>query len=110
MITALDLKNELTRLGYRVSGLAKTGEEAVRLAQRLDPDLVLMDVNLSGPMNGIDASKRIHELKGVPVIYLTATPDVLVRTPATMQSPHLCVSKPYSIGHLQAAINIALRL
>jgi CheY-like chemotaxis protein len=108
MISALDLQNQLHRLGYEVSGLAKSGEEAVRLAKELHPDLVLMDVNLSGPMDGIEASERIQELKPIPVVYLTAYPNIFVRNPNRMQQPYMCISKPLSIPDLQASINIAL--
>lgn len=109
MITAFDLGNQLRRLGYRVSALAKSGEEAVRLAAELDPDLVIMDVNLAGAMNGIEASRRIQETRRIPVIYLTAYPNVFIRTPAQMQQPYLCVSKPFSVPELQTVIDIALR-
>jgi CheY-like chemotaxis protein len=108
MITALDIRNQLRRLGYQVSALAKSGDEAVRLSSELNPDLILMDVNLAGPMNGIEASRRIQETKRVPVVYLTAYPDVFVRTPSKMQHPYLCLAKPLSVPDLQAVIDIAL--
>jgi CheY-like chemotaxis protein len=108
MITALDIRNQLCRLGYQVSALAKSGDEAVRLSSELDPDLILMDVNLAGPMNGIEASRRIQENKYVPVVYLTAYPDVFVRNPSKMQCPYLCLSKPLSIPDLRAVVDIAL--
>ncbi len=108
MITAVDLRNQLRHLGYEVSGLAKSGEEAVRLSQELDPDLVLMDVNLSGAMDGVEASRRIQETRRIPIVYLTAYPNVFVRTPTDMQEPCLCLSKPFSVPTLQAVIEIAL--
>ncbi len=108
MITALDLRNELCRLGYQVTGLANSGEEAMRLAAQSNPDLVLMDVKLKGPMDGIETSRRIQELAPVPVVYLTANPNAFIRTPSEMQKPYMCVSKPVSIPDLQAVIKIAL--
>ncbi len=108
MITALDLRNQLRRLGYEVSALATSGEEAVRLSEELHPDLILMDVNLAGPMDGVEASRRVQRTKRIPVIYLTAYPNVFVTTSAQMQHPYLCLSKPFSLPDLQAVIDIAL--
>jgi CheY-like chemotaxis protein len=109
MIAALDLRTELRRLGYRVTALAKSGEEAVRLAQESDPDLVLMDLKLAGAMDGVEASRRIQELTRIPVVYLTANPDVFVRNPSQMQESYICLSKPFSIPDLQAVMDVALQ-
>ena len=108
MITALDLRNQLRRLGHQVSALAKSGEEAIRLSKELEPDLILMDVSLAGAMNGIEASRKIQETKRIPIVYLTAFPSVFLRTPALMQDPYLCISKPFTIPDLRLIINIAL--
>ena len=108
MIAALDLRNQLCRLGYQVPGLAKSGEEAVRLALDLKPDLILMDINLAGEMSGIEASRRISEAFKIPIIYVTAYPSVFVGAPTPMQRPGLCISKPISIPELQGVIQIAL--
>ena len=107
MITALDLRNQLRRLGYRVSALAVSGEEAVRLSEELNPDLILMDVNLTGAMNGVEASRRIQGIRPIPVVYLTAYSNPFVRALAQIQ-PQLCVSKPFSLPELKMAIDIAL--
>jgi CheY-like chemotaxis protein len=108
-ITALHLRQELTHLGYQVTAAAASGEEAVRLAEDLSPNLVLMDVKLAGPMDGIEASRQIQEKSGVPVIYLTAYPEVFMGAPARMQQPGICISKPFSRSALQVSIDIALR-
>ena len=65
-ITALHLRQDLHRLGYQVSGSATSGEEAVLMAEQLNPDLVLMDVKLAGNMDGVEASQRIQEKRSVP--------------------------------------------
>ncbi len=108
MITALDLQHQLRRLGYQVSACAQSGEEAVGLVQELHPDLVLMDVNLAGAINGIEASRRIRESQRIPIVYLTAHPKVFLQTPAPMQEPGLCITKPFSLSELRAAIQVAL--
>lgn len=107
MITALDLQNQLRQLGYGITALARSGEEAIRLTQQANPDLVLMDLNLTGSMSGIEASKRIREVNGeVPVIYLTAYPNIFMRAPDQMQKPYMCLSKPVSIPDLHAMIEL----
>jgi len=108
MIPALDLCNHVRDLGYTVSALANSGEEAVRLAEELVPDLVLMDIHLHGPMDGIEASRRIQELKHIPIVYLTAYPSIFIQSPASMQRPYLCISKPFSVADLRAVIRVAL--
>lgn len=107
-ITALHLRQDLHRLGYQVSGSATSGEEAVRMAEQLNPDLVLMDVKLAGNMDGVEASRRIQEKRSVPVVYLTSYPQVFLQGPGRMQQPGICLSKPFSSPALEQSIEIAL--
>jgi hypothetical protein len=107
-ITVLHLRQHLSRLGYHVSGSASSGEEAVLMAEQLDPDLVLMDVKLAGKMDGVEASQRIQEKRPVPVVYLTCYPDVFLPGSGQMQQPGLCLSKPFSSPALENTIEIAL--
>lgn len=109
MVTAVDLRDQLRRLGYEVSGMARSGEEAIRLTEQLNPDLILMDLKLAGPMTGVQASHQIQELKPIPIVYLTGFPDVFVRNPDQMRQPGMCLSKPFSIPELHNLLEIALR-
>jgi CheY-like chemotaxis protein len=70
-IVAAELRRRLVRLGYGVSGMAASGQEAIDKAHLLHPDLVLMDVGLTGPMTGIEAGEAIHAHLQIPVVYLT---------------------------------------
>lgn len=108
-ILAADLEKKLRALGYCVQGIVASGEEAVRLARERPPTLVLMDVRLSGKMDGVEAARQIWENARLPVIYLTAYSDLFLRDPSIMQAPGLCVSKPFLISDLQDVIEIALR-
>ncbi|MBI5679478.1 MAG: response regulator [Methanobacterium sp.] len=74
-ITAEDIKDSLINLGYEVSDLVSSGEEAVRKVEELQPDLILMDIRLEGEMDGIEAADKIREKYDIPVIYLTAYSD-----------------------------------
>ncbi|OGR19326.1 MAG: hypothetical protein A2X81_03590 [Desulfobacterales bacterium GWB2_56_26] len=71
-IVAADLAGKLGQLGYEVAGTSAAGEEAVELACRLLPRVVLMDIRLKGSMDGIEAAEAIRRRVNVPVIYLTA--------------------------------------
>jgi len=71
-ITAEDIRLSLGDLGYSVLGIASSGEEAIKKAEELHPDLVLMDIVLKGAIDGIQAAEQIRTGLNVPVVYLTA--------------------------------------
>ena len=73
-LIAEDHRHHVTTLGYEVVGVADSGEDAVALADALRPGLVLMDVRLSGSMNGLEAGSAIAQSVGAAVVYVTATP------------------------------------
>src|SRR5580693_6352432 len=74
-ITAEDLEEVLKDLGYQVSAVVSSGEEAIREAERNRPDLVLMDIRIKGEMDGTEAARLLRERFDVPVVYLTAHAD-----------------------------------
>ena len=75
VIIALDLKKTLNKLGYAVIKMATSGEEAIKIAEKMHPDLALMDIKLKGNLNGIEAAKRIRNRFNIPIIYVTAYSD-----------------------------------
>lgn len=108
LIIAADLGNQLRRLGHEVVGMAIAADEAVRMADQLKPDLVLMDVQLEGEMSGTEAARVIQERTGAMIVFITAFPGVFVREPSQMQLPGICVGKPFSRIQLEAALSAAL--
>lgn len=74
-LTILTIKKALLRAGFEVVGEALDGAEAVRLAEALQPDFILMDITMPGPINGIEATRQIVEHRPVPIIMLTAYSD-----------------------------------
>ena len=80
LIIAEDLRKRLTSLGFTVTGVATTGEDAVARVEEMGPDLVLMDISLRGEMDGVEAAKLIRERTGTPIVYVTGHGD-----PETMQ-------------------------
>lgn len=107
-IVARDLQNLLRRLGHVAIGTAANGEDAVRIAAETLPDLILMDVQLDGMMDGVQASFEITRRQPVPIVYITAFPGTFLCEPSKMVSPFLCVAKPFSAATVQAAIDSAL--
>ena len=74
-IVAIGIKRMLKGLGYTVTGVASSGEDAISKAESTFPDLVLMDIMLKGELDGVEAAKEIKERFDVPVVYLTAYSD-----------------------------------
>ena len=103
-IVAADLEAKLKRIGHEVIGTAISADEALDLARRFLPDLALMDVQLSGKMNGIDAAQEMQTILPVKIIFVTAYAGVFIRDPAQMGPSSLCLSKPFSLFQLQSAL------
>jgi CheY-like chemotaxis protein len=107
-IVALDLKNRLEGLGYSVSAIVATGEEAITKADAVRPDLVLMDIRLKGDLDGIAATRAIHAHSRVPVIYVTALTDQNTRQRSEATEHHGYLAKPLEDAELCAVIEAAL--
>ena len=73
-LVSLTLEEQLKGLGYDVIGIARTGQEAVDLASRLSPDVVLMDIRMP-EIDGTEAATRINQQRSTPIIMLTAYAD-----------------------------------
>lgn len=98
----------LGRLGYAVLGVIETGEAALDAARELAPDVVLMDINLAGPMDGVTAAKGIIDGLGVPVIFLTAAVDrdIMDRVAGTGAAGY--IQKPVKLLDLKANLEMAI--
>ncbi len=107
-IIAKGIEKQLKAMGYAVAGSAATGEEAVRKAVALRPDLILMDISLGAGIDGVEAAGQIREQFHVPVVYLTANSDAATLQRAKLTDLFGYVLKPYEDKDLQTAIEIAL--
>ncbi|HZH49259.1 MAG TPA: response regulator, partial [Nitrospira sp.] len=74
-VVAEDLANKVRTLGYRLIGIASTGEAALQLAQEHRPNLVLLDIRLDGRWDGIDTANRLRDLCDLPFLFITAHSD-----------------------------------
>ncbi|MEI6842810.1 MAG: response regulator [Methanomicrobiales archaeon] len=107
-IVAKVIEKNLVELGYAVAGLVATGEEAIAKAGSERPDLVLMDIQLQGEMDGIAASEKIHTAFHIPVIFLTALSDPQTFDRALVTAPYGYIIKPFNQNTLSATILVAL--
>lgn len=108
LIIAMDLKQTLEGLGYGVTGIAGTAEECFKYFEQEKPDLVLMDIMLSGNVDGIYAAEVIHKDFDVPIIYLTAHSDDNSLLRANLTGPYGYIVKPIEERDLYTSIEIAL--
>lgn len=108
-IVSIDIRNILSRLGYTVSGVAFSGEEAIDIIQKSGPDLILMDIGLKGDIDGIEAAKKIKEDHKIPVIFLTGFADENTLLRAKGADPAGYIIKPINEEELEAALIEALK-
>lgn len=107
-LVALDLQQRVQRMGHEAA-VAYTGEEAVEQATMRGFDLILMDIKLNGPIDGIEAARTIRSAFDVPVIYVTAYADSRTIERARATAPYGYIVKPFQERELKAAIEMALQ-
>jgi two-component system response regulator AtoC len=107
-ITAEDLRETLTDLGYIVTASVSNGRDAVGQAEENTPDLALMDVRIQGDMDGTETARVLRERFNIPVIYLTAHADRATVSQAKGAEPLGYITKPFQEAALHASIEIAL--
>ena len=107
-IIGKDIQGLLQSLGYEVNEVITTGEEAILKAVELQPDLILMDIALSGKIDGIEAVKKIKEELDVPIIYLTAHTEENTFDRARETEPYGYLVKPVGRNDFYTAIETAL--
>jgi PAS domain S-box-containing protein len=107
-ILAAHLEDTLAHLGYSALAPVATGEMAIEAVRTRKPDLVVMDIELAGDVNGIEAAERIGFFSDVPVIYLTGYSQESVLARAKTTAPYGYLIKPVPERELAAAIGIAL--
>jgi len=106
-IIAMDIESIVGEMGHRITGIARTRDEAVELARADTPDLILADIQLADNSSGIDAVNDIlQELGARPVIFITAFPERLLT--GDKPEPAFLISKPYSIDQVVSAVSQAM--
>jgi len=106
-LVAAGLKGQLEDIGHQVLGLAKDAEEAVRLASKIQPDLIMMDIRIPGT-DGIEAARAILAQEAVPIVFLTAYPDEDFVRRAGDAGAMAYLLKPVNESTLRSTIEVAL--
>ncbi len=106
--SAFILQKILLRTDYKVAGVARQAEQALELARATPPDLVLMDINLPGTMDGITAATELQRRYDIPVIYLSAYHDEVTLERARQTAPFAYLLKPYREKEVLITIQMAL--
>ncbi len=107
-LVARDIGLQLKSLGYESVGVAASAAQAVQMVQDLAPDLVLMDIGLGGPEDGISAADTIRARYRVPVVFLTASSAEEVVARARLTEPFGYLLKPFSERELGTTVAMAL--
>jgi len=108
MIIAANISLQLSALGYEVTGIIPRGEEALEHLKQNKPDIVLMDIQLKGELDGIETVRLMQQQQDIPVIYLTANADDAHFAQAKDTHPYAFISKPFKKLDLQRAIELTI--
>jgi len=109
-IIALETRYKLESMGYDVPAIVSSGEEAVKKAEELHPDLVLMDIILQEEMDGVETAGQIRTRFDIPVVYVTANVNDARLEDITRTEPFGCLFKPFEDMELHAAVEIPVQI
>lgn len=107
-IIAKDIQKTLIKLGYKVVGSVRSGEQLLHQVMITEADLILMDINLEGKMSGIDVTRELKKEHEIPVIYLTALADNTTLNEAKYTEPFGYIVKPFDEDTLRTTIEMGL--
>jgi two-component system cell cycle sensor histidine kinase/response regulator CckA len=107
-IIARDLQQTLAAMGYDAFAIASSADEALSRASERCPDLVLMDIRIKGPRDGIETATLLRGRFGVPVVYLTAHADEATIQRAKHSEPYGYLMKPARSAELRSTIEISI--
>lgn len=105
LILSLLEERLLTKMGYKVVGKVTSGEKAVKVYKEMKPDFVIMDISLSGKMDGFEATNRMREHADVPVIFVSGNSDRYEKICMTERGFSEFVSKPFTYKDLADPIS-----
>ena len=108
VVIAMRLQQRLASMGFDITGIVYSGEEAVETARRLRPDLILMDIMIPGKLDGIAAAKIVKAELDIPVVFLTAFSEDNIIERARQAEPYGYILKPFQDREIKATIEIAL--
>jgi len=107
LIVAENVRIMLTGFGYVVPSTAASAAEALRMIESAHPDMILMDIQLEGPVNGIRLAEQIRKRFKIPLVYLTAYADEETVRQALATEPYGYLVKPFSAAELRTTVELA---
>ncbi|WP_026955478.1 hybrid sensor histidine kinase/response regulator [Algoriphagus vanfongensis] len=107
-VSALLLQRALEKNNHQIIGIADTGEKALEILQENHSDIVMMDINLAGELDGITTTEIINERFDIPVVYLSASSDAETLNKVVGTNPSAYVIKPFNIRELNMVIELAI--
>jgi CheY-like chemotaxis protein len=105
-LIAYQLKKSLTRAGYEVCGTVGVGEQAVELARKERPDVILMDIRLLGAMDGIETARQIRTFLSAALIFTTGYMAPELKARASALQPIAYLSKPVDVQEIRASLGL----
>ena len=107
-INSTFIEHQLSKLGYSIAGIASSGETAIELAKTNKPELVLMDIQLEGELDGIETARILYRSMGIPVVYLTSTTDDETIERASETDAFGYLQKPFQQQEMHSTLQMAL--
>jgi signal transduction histidine kinase len=107
-VSALLLKKALEKNNHEIIGISDSGEKALEILEHNQADIVMMDINLAGELDGIKTTEIINEKYDIPVVYLSASSDAETLTKVVGTNPSAYVIKPFNIRELNMVIELAI--
>lgn len=107
VLVAEDLSEHMKECGFAVTGIAISSEECFESIDKDEPDIVIMDINIQGKLDGIEIAKILNQTKKIPFIFLTASSDTLTVDRAIPLNPDAFITKPFNKNDLKIAIELA---
>ncbi len=105
LLIAMDIKQKVEETGYEVTSLVSTAIEAITKCETDKPDIILMDIQLSGSLNGIEAARIINYKHKIPIVFLTSGSNENILMQDMTFKTFERVSKPVDAASLQKVIN-----
>lgn len=106
----LSLEAALSREGFEITGIAASGDEAVRETAASRPDILLMDIHLAGDMDGLETAAQICSSEKIPIIFMSGYADEYIQTRVDSFTPVAFLIKPVKIPQLIQLLNDAFAL
>ncbi len=104
IIISKTLEFSLEKMGFEVCGIYSSGEETISNFEKINPDLVILDINLDGQMDGIETGEWIKSKVDIPIIYMTGYPDKELKDRAQLTRPEAYFLKPVDLSILKSTI------